>query len=138
MKIHLVSRWNERALRNSSLSDIDSNRRWFANLHSSVCNLTLFWLRNNSVARSRLSGKKKKYPFYVPSSMIAVVTFFPVTPWAHAASTFKSSFGLPPFCPTFFKYHWCLKKGSVGSLLPGFVGFLISYNGTRLSTLKGL
>ena len=38
----------------------------------------------------------------LPSSMMAVVTFLPVTPWAQAASTFKSNRGLPPFCPVFF------------------------------------
>ena len=33
---------------------------------------------------------------------MAVVTFLPVTPWAQAASTFKSRRGFPPFCPVFF------------------------------------
>ena len=39
---------------------------------------------------------------YLPSSMIAVVIFFPVMPMAQAASTFKSSPIIPPDWPTFF------------------------------------
>ena len=48
--------------------------------------------------------------------MMAVVTFLPVTPWAQAAATFRSSLGLPPFWPVFFRYHWCWNRGSVGSV----------------------
>jgi hypothetical protein len=33
--------------------------------------------------------------------MIAVVTFLPVNPIAHASSTFKSSFGFPLAWPVF-------------------------------------
>lgn len=45
------------------------------------------------------SGKDLRH---LPSSMMAVVTFLPVTPCAQAASTFKSRRGLPPFWPVFF------------------------------------
>ena len=38
----------------------------------------------------------------LPSSIIAVVTPIPVTPSAQAASTFKSSFGMPPAWPVLF------------------------------------
>jgi len=61
---------------------------------------------------------------------MAVVTFLPVTPWAQAAATFKSNLGLPPFWPVFFKYHWCWKRGSVGSSCGG--------RSTKFSTFNGL
>lgn len=48
---------------------------------------------------------------------MAVVTFLPVTPWSHAAWTFKSNLGLPPFWPVLRKYHCSGKYGSVGILL---------------------
>lgn len=44
----------------------------------------------------------KNWERHLPSSIMAVVTFLPVTPCAQAASTFKSSRGFPPFCPVFF------------------------------------
>jgi hypothetical protein len=57
---------------------------------------------------------------HLPSSIIAVVTFLPVTPWAQAASTFKSSRGLPPFCPVFF--CWRRYNYSVNNLISGLTG----------------
>lgn len=69
--------------------------------------------------RVRMRGRERERCQKLPSSIMAVVTFLPVIPCAQAnyrtlvqrkvmlftnlpASTFKSSFGLPPFWPTFF------------------------------------
>ena len=48
-------------------------------------------LWNYNIAEKWLSKK------VLPSSMMAVVTFLPVTPCAQAAATFKSNLGFPPF-----------------------------------------
>lgn len=64
--------------------------------------------------------------FHSPSSIIAVVTFFPVIPWSQAACTFKSKRILPPFWPVFFKYHCKGKYGSVGSRPTGCVPYASS------------
>lgn len=50
--------------------------------------------------------ESEKMSFSLPSSMMAVVTFLPVTPCAQAASTLRSRRALPPFCPVLRRYHW--------------------------------
>lgn len=64
---------------------------------------------------------------YIPSSIIAVVTFFPVIPWSQAACTFKSKRIFPLFCPVFLKYHCNGKYGSVG-ISPIFDKLLLFVN----------
>ena len=67
--------------------------------------------KSNKQLRTKLSSRSACMQS-IPSSMIPVVTPLPVKPSAHAGSTFKSSFGIPPAWPVLFCTYSTKSSGS--------------------------